>query len=182
VGTYKLADKFLLKVFRVDDALLVRATGQGPIPIFPICAQRIFRQSGQSQRQLHARSERRRQRTCAAPERRRSAPKLSASEVPPEPQEIAFDAITSGDVAGKYQLDSGDMLDVALKGDHLEAQLTGQPAVPIFPSGKDKFFTRSSTRNSSSNAMGTERSSRRFCTKAGAICGRPALRAMMISA
>jgi hypothetical protein len=27
-----------------------------------------------------------------------------------------------------------------LKGDHLEAQLTGQPAAPIYASAKDKFF------------------------------------------
>jgi hypothetical protein len=70
----------------------------------------------------------------------RSAPKLSASEVPAEPQEIAFDAVTSGDVAGKYQLNSGDILDVALKGDHLEAQITGQGTLPIFASGRDRFF------------------------------------------
>jgi serine-type D-Ala-D-Ala carboxypeptidase/endopeptidase len=31
-GTYKLADKFLLKVFRTNDVLFVQATGQGAIP------------------------------------------------------------------------------------------------------------------------------------------------------
>ncbi len=140
VGTYKLADKFLLKVFRMDDALFVRATGQGPIPIFPSAPNEFFakavRASASFTRDpngvvnglvLHQNGD-------------RSAPKLSASEVPPEPQEIAFDAITSGDDTGKYQFNSGDILDVALKSDHLEAQLTGQAAVPIFPSAKDKFF------------------------------------------
>ena len=42
VGTYKLADKFLLKVFRVGDALFIRATGQGPIPIFPSAPNEFF--------------------------------------------------------------------------------------------------------------------------------------------
>jgi len=32
------------------------------------------------------------------------------------------------------------VFDVALKSDHLEAQLTGQAAFPIFASAKDKFF------------------------------------------
>jgi hypothetical protein len=32
------------------------------------------------------------------------------------------------------------VLDVALKGDHLEAQITGQGTLPIFASGRDKFF------------------------------------------
>jgi serine-type D-Ala-D-Ala carboxypeptidase/endopeptidase len=70
----------------------------------------------------------------------RSAPKLSASELPPEPHEIAFDAAASGDYVGKYQFDFGAVLDVVLKSDHLEAQLTGQAAFPIFASAKDKFF------------------------------------------
>ena len=42
VGTYKVTDKFLLKVFRVNDALFVRATGQGPIPIFPSAPNEFF--------------------------------------------------------------------------------------------------------------------------------------------
>lgn len=71
-----------------------------------------------------------------------TARKLSMSELPPEPREIAFDAATSGDYVGKHQFDFGAVLDVALKGDHLEAQLTGQPAFPIFASSKDKFFYR----------------------------------------
>jgi CubicO group peptidase (beta-lactamase class C family) len=140
VGTYKLADKFLLKVFRVNNALFVRATGQGPIPIFPSAPNEFFAKAVRANASfmrdpngvvnglvLHQNGD-------------RSAPKLSVSEVPPEPREIAFDAAASGDVAGRYRFDSGDVLDVTLKGDHLEAQITGQGALPIFASGKDKFF------------------------------------------
>jgi D-alanyl-D-alanine-carboxypeptidase/D-alanyl-D-alanine-endopeptidase len=139
VGTYKLADKFFLKIIRVDDALFVRATGQGPIPIFPSAPNEFFakavRASASFTRDpngvvnglvLHQNGD-------------RSAPKLSASEIPPEPQEIAFDAATSGDYVGKYQFDFG-VLDVTLKSDHLEAQVTGEGALPVFASGKDKFF------------------------------------------
>jgi hypothetical protein len=32
------------------------------------------------------------------------------------------------------------VLDVALKGDHLDAQLTGQVALPVFASARDRFF------------------------------------------
>jgi hypothetical protein len=140
VGTYKLADKFLLKIFRVNDGLFVRATGQGPIPIFPSAPNEFFakavRASASFTRNLdgvvtglvlHQNGD-------------RSAPKLSASEIPPEPQEVALDAATSGEYLGTYQFDFGLMLDVALKGDHLEAQVTGQGALPIFASSKDKFF------------------------------------------
>jgi D-alanyl-D-alanine-carboxypeptidase/D-alanyl-D-alanine-endopeptidase len=69
----------------------------------------------------------------------RTVRKLSASELPPEFKEIAFDAAASGDYIGKYQFNFG-VLDVVLRSDHLEAQLTGQAAFPIFASGKDKFF------------------------------------------
>lgn len=140
VGTYKLSDKFLLKVFRGNDGLYAQATGQGSIPIFPSAPDEFFakavRASASFTRDpngvvnglvLHQNGD-------------HTAPKLSASELPPEPQAIAFDAATSGDYVGKYQFDFGALLDVALKNDHLEAQLTGQASLPIFESSKDRFF------------------------------------------
>jgi serine-type D-Ala-D-Ala carboxypeptidase/endopeptidase len=140
VGTYKLADKFLLKVFRMNDGLFARATGQDAFPIFPSAPNEFFAHvAGISMSftrdpngvatalVLHQNGD-------------RAAPKLSASELPPEPQEIELDAATLGGYVGKYQFDFGAELDVALKSDHLEAQLTGQPAIPIFASAKDKFF------------------------------------------
>jgi D-alanyl-D-alanine-carboxypeptidase/D-alanyl-D-alanine-endopeptidase len=75
VGTYKVTDKFLLKILRMNDGLFVQATGQRPDRHFPIRARRIFCQSCPSQRQLHARSEWFGRRTCAAPERRPHGPK-----------------------------------------------------------------------------------------------------------
>jgi D-alanyl-D-alanine-carboxypeptidase/D-alanyl-D-alanine-endopeptidase len=140
VGTYKLPDKLLLKVFRTNDGLFAKVTGQAAIPIFPSAPNEFFARAARASASftrdpngvvnglvLHQNGD-------------HAAPKLSASELPPEPQEIAFDAATSGDYVGKYQFDFGAVLDVALKSDHLEAQLTGQAAVPIFARAKDKFF------------------------------------------
>jgi serine-type D-Ala-D-Ala carboxypeptidase/endopeptidase len=42
VGTYKLADKFLLKVFRMNDVLFTQATGKGAIPILPFAPNEFF--------------------------------------------------------------------------------------------------------------------------------------------
>jgi serine-type D-Ala-D-Ala carboxypeptidase/endopeptidase len=141
VGTYKLADKFLL-VFRMNNGLFARATGQDMIPIFPSAPNEFFAKivaisisftrdpdglvSGLV---LHQNGD-------------RTAPKLSASELPPELLEISLDAATLGDYVGKYQLNPGAVVDLALKGDHLESQITGQPAFPIFASTKDKFFLK----------------------------------------
>jgi serine-type D-Ala-D-Ala carboxypeptidase/endopeptidase len=140
VGTYKLADNFLPRVFRMNDMFFAQSTGHDALPIFPYASNGFFAKvAGISMSftrdpkdvvnglVLHQNGD-------------RTAPKLSASELPPEAKEIELDAATLGDCVGKYQFDLGAVLDVALKGDHLEAQLTGQPAVPIFASGKDKFF------------------------------------------
>jgi serine-type D-Ala-D-Ala carboxypeptidase/endopeptidase len=42
VGTHKLADDFLLKVFRSSDELFAQATGQGTFPIFPSAVDEFF--------------------------------------------------------------------------------------------------------------------------------------------
>jgi len=141
VGTYqlKLADNFFLQVFRMDDGLFARATGQDAFPIFPSAANEFFAKvagiSISFKRDpkgvvnglvLHQNGD-------------HEAPKLNASELPPELREIALDAAALGEYVGKYRFSFG-ILDVALKSGHLEAQLTGQPAVPIFANAKDKFF------------------------------------------
>ena len=140
VGTYKLADKFLLNVFRMNGGLFARATGQGAIPIFPSAPNEFFAKVVQASISftrdpngvvnglvLHQNGD-------------RAAPKLSASELPPELKEIALDAAALGDYVGTYRFDFGAIFDVTFKSDHLEAQLTGQAAFPIFASATDKFF------------------------------------------
>ena len=139
VGTYRLADKFVLQVFRMNDELFVRATGQNAIPIFPSATDEFFAKvagisisfmrnpnGAVNELVLHQNGD-------------RSAPKLSASELPAELREIDLDATTLGEYVGKYQFSFG-VLDVTRESDHLDAQLTGQSAFPIFANAKDKFF------------------------------------------
>ncbi len=139
-GTYKLADKFLLDVFRMDDGLYARATGQNAIPIFPSAPNEFFaRVAGISISftrdpdgvvtglVLHQNGD-------------HTAPKLSAAELPPELREIVLDAAVLSDYAGKYRLSATLVIDFALRGDHLETQLTGQPAFPVYANAKDRFL------------------------------------------
>jgi D-alanyl-D-alanine-carboxypeptidase/D-alanyl-D-alanine-endopeptidase len=139
VGTFKLGTNFLLKVFRMKDGLYARATGQSAIPIFPSAPNEFFARVGGISLSftrdaagavtgltLHQNGD-------------HAGSKLSPSELPPEPHEIALDTATLGDYTGRYQFDFA-RLDVLLEGDHLEARLTGQPAFPIFASGRDAFF------------------------------------------
>jgi serine-type D-Ala-D-Ala carboxypeptidase/endopeptidase len=141
VGTYKLGDKSLLKIFRINDGLFAQLTGQGQVAIFPSAPNEFFARAVRASASFTRNPDGAVNGLVLHQNGDRTAPKLSASEIPPEPQEIAFDAATSGDYVGKYQFDFG-ILDVALKGDHLEAQLTGQSALPVFASSKDKFFYR----------------------------------------
>jgi serine-type D-Ala-D-Ala carboxypeptidase/endopeptidase len=151
VGTYKLVNKFLL-VFRMNGGLFVRATGQYAIPVFPYAPNEFFAKivgisisfirdadSVVSGLVLHQNGL-----VAQIPglEGDRTAPKLSASELPPELQEIEVDAAALDDYVGRYQLNSDAVVDFALKDDHLESQITGQPAFPIFGRAKDQFFLK----------------------------------------
>jgi CubicO group peptidase (beta-lactamase class C family) len=140
VGTYRLPDKLLLKIFRVNDGLFAQLTGQGPIAIFPSAPNEFFAKAVRASASFTRDSNGVVNGLVLHQNGDHAAPKLSAPELPPELKEIAFDAATSGDYVGQYQFDFGAVLDVALKSDHLEAQVTGQGALPIFESGKDKFF------------------------------------------
>jgi serine-type D-Ala-D-Ala carboxypeptidase/endopeptidase len=149
-GNYKLADKSMLMVFRINDGLFARATGQdafpvypsAPFPLYPSAPYEVFdklfgisisftRDSKGVVRGLilHQNGD-------------RVAPKLSPSEVPAKFREIVLDAATLVDYIGKYRLDFGAVVDFALKGDRLETQITGQPAFQVYASAKDKFFLK----------------------------------------
>jgi CubicO group peptidase (beta-lactamase class C family) len=135
-GTYKLADNFMLKVFRVNEGLFAQATGQGEFPIFASAPDEFFAKvSGISISftrdpagavtglVLHQKGD-------------HVAPKQTGME----PKVIPLDATTLGDYTGKYGFNFGAALDVTLKSGRLEAQLTGQNAFPIFASARDRFF------------------------------------------
>jgi serine-type D-Ala-D-Ala carboxypeptidase/endopeptidase len=140
VGTYKLADNFLLKIFREGDRVYGQATGQGPFQIFPSAANEFFAkivgikisftrdEKGQvNGLVLHQNGD-------------HPAPKLSAAEAPPAPKETALNPASLPDYVGQYQFDFGGVLEVTLKDTQLQAQLTGQPVVSIYASAADKFF------------------------------------------
>jgi hypothetical protein len=63
-------------------------------------------------------------------------------EMKPRPKyeiDESVDPTTFAAYVGRYDI-MGAVLEVALEGDQLMAQLTGQPRFPIFPMGGDRFF------------------------------------------
>jgi CubicO group peptidase (beta-lactamase class C family) len=139
-GTYKLADKFLLTVFRMNDGLFARATAQDAFPIFPSAPDEFFAKVAGITISFTRDANGRVNGLVLHQNGDRAAPKLSAAELPPELREIPLDPATLDDYVGKYRFDFGAVLDVALTSGHLEAQLTGQSFLPIYASAKDKFF------------------------------------------
>jgi len=134
LGHYKLADNFIISVFRTDHQLYALATGQGAIPIFPSAPNEFFaRISGISATFtrdakgavnaliLHQNGD-------------KTAPRMA------DAMSVALDAATLAGYTGKYQLAPGAILDVTVQKDELFVQLTGQPAFPVYASAKDHFF------------------------------------------
>lgn len=143
VGQYQLAPGFILTIMRQGDQLLAQATGQGAFPIFPSATDRFFAKITD----IHIAFERGgdgkvrslvlRQNGHDAP-----APKLDAAAAAKVGghHAIQLDAATLRQYVGRYQLAPGVVFDITLKGSQLSAQLTGQPAIPVYPSAKDEFY------------------------------------------
>ncbi len=62
--------------------------------------------------------------------------------LPSERKEVAVPVTTLARYVGVYQIAPKFALTIALQGDHLVTQATGQPPVPIFASSPTRFFAR----------------------------------------
>ncbi|MGH8226109.1 MAG: serine hydrolase [Gammaproteobacteria bacterium] len=142
VGYYQLAPHFLLVVFRSGNQLYTQATGQGALPIYPRAQDEFFAKianigisfthgkNGEVDGlMLHQHGD-----TPAAKVDAATAAAAIGKTIAP------LDAATLGDYVGHYQLTPDSVFNVTLKGGQLYAQLTGQGALPIYPSAKDQFF------------------------------------------
>lgn len=140
VGTYKLKEGFLLKIFREGGQFYAQATGQGAFPIYPFAPNEFFANVASiaisfsrdahgavTALTLHQNGD-------------RVAPKMTAAELPKESKAIQLDAATLKSYEGKYQLAPGIVFDVTVKDNQLFAQLTGQWAFAVYGSARDKFF------------------------------------------
>lgn len=141
VGARQLAPGFVLTVVRDGDQLNGRATGQGAFAIFPGAADRFFarvaaitidfKRNGTGRvtsLALH-------QNGHDSPAERRDA---AAVEKASGHEAVQLDAATLRQYVGHYRLAQGMVFDIKLEHGQLSAQLTGQPAWPVYPSAKDE--------------------------------------------
>lgn len=134
VGSYKLADKFIIRVFRVNDQLLAQATGQGAFPIFPTAPNEFFAKIASISISFTRDAKGTVNGLVLHQNGDRAAPRLRD-----EPT-AQLNAKTLASYVGEYRFSPAAVFDITLTGDQLSAQLTGQPAIPVYASAKDEFF------------------------------------------
>ena len=144
VGSYRLAPHFIVTVFRLRHELMIQATGQGPVPVFPSARNEFFakianigisfrrdKQGHVSGLVLHQHGD-------------HPAPRISAAEaarsISGKPA-VKLPVSTLKAYLGHYRLKSGRQIDVTLEGGQLYARLTDASAFPIYAGKKDQFHT-----------------------------------------
>ena len=143
VGTYEFAPGINLMVRLVEgDQLTVQLTGQGQLPMFAESETKYFLKIVDAQVEFvkdasgavtHA--------VLHQNGRDQKASRTSATVAPsPQHKEITVPVSTLSSYVGTYQLRPNAVLTVTLDGDHLMAQLTGQPNFPIFAESETLFF------------------------------------------
>jgi len=144
VGSYQLAPGFILNVSREGDRFMTRATGQGPVEIFPesdhdffakvVNAQITFVTNSQGQATeliLHQGG------------RDQHAPRVegAAAEVK-EHKQVQVNAKIWEGYVGNYQLAPNFSIAITREGDHLFEQATSQPKLEIFPESDKDYFLK----------------------------------------
>jgi len=144
VGTYDVAPGVTLAIRLDGDHLTAQLTGQGQLPLFAESETTFFRKVVDAQVEFvtdakgavtHA--------VMHQNGRDREVPRTSATAPPPPEQqhkEITVPVSTLSKYTGTYEMRPNVQLTVTLDGDHLMAQLTGQPAFPIFAASETLFF------------------------------------------
>ena len=146
VGRYQLAPGFILTVTRDGDALWIQATGQGKAQVYPksrdeffyqvVDAQVSFGRDGQGKVDhlvLHQGG--------ADQKAAKLAPGQDQAQFGPAESMTLPEEVLERYV-GRYQLAPSVVLTVTREGQHLYAQVTGQPRFEVFASSETEFFWR----------------------------------------
>lgn len=143
-GAYRLSPKMLLTVFRENDHLVVRATGQGALPFYASDKDEFFTSIGDIRISFKHDAQGKVDALVLHQHGDHTAPKLSIAEVDAlrGNKEIAIDPATLGSYAGRYQLAPNAIFVVTVQNGQLMVKLGDQPTFPVYPSAHDTFFYR----------------------------------------
>ena len=142
VGTYEVAPGVNMLMRLVGDHLTTQLGGQRQIPVFAESETKFFLKVVDAQVEFftdasgavtHA--------VMYQNGGERRARRISGTVAEPSPRkEMALPTSTLARYVGKYQMPSNAELSVTLEGTQLMAQLTGQPAFPVFAESETLFF------------------------------------------
>jgi len=142
VGTYELAPGVNMMMRLTGDRLTTQVTGQQAFPVFAESETKFFLKVVDAQVEFfmdpsgtvtHA--------VMYQNGRERKVPRTSATVAePPQRKELTLAAGTLARYVGTYQMPGSAEMSVTLDGTQLKAQLTGQPAFPIFAESETLFF------------------------------------------
>jgi CubicO group peptidase (beta-lactamase class C family) len=140
VGTYTAKGLGSFTVTLQGDTLDVQLTGQPAAPVFPSGKDEFFYKVVDAQITFNRDAAG----NVASLVLHQNGQTVSAFRgVPPAsafPPSVSLTPAQLQEYAGTYTANSVGTFTVALHGDTLDVQLTGQPAAPVFPSAKDEFF------------------------------------------
>ncbi len=142
VGTYEVAPGVNMMMRLVGDRLTTQLTGQQQIPAFAESETKFFLKVVDAQVEFfmdpsgtvtHA--------VMYQNGRERKVPRTSATVAePPQRKEMTLAASSLSRYVGTYQMPGSAEMSITLDGTQLKAQLTGQPAFPIFAESETLFF------------------------------------------
>lgn len=143
-GTYRLSPAMLLNVFRADDKLVVRATGQGAIPFYASAKDEFFAGIGDIRISFKRDAQGKVDTLVLHQHGDRIAPKLSTAEADAlrGNKEVAIDPAILRSYSGRYQLAPHAIFVVTVQNGQLMVKLGDQPSFPVYASARDKFFYR----------------------------------------
>ena len=139
VGVYELAPGAKLSVTLAGKQLSTQLTGQPRIEIYPSSPTVFFLKVVPAELTFGADGKQ----VTLKQNGRETVARRIADTVPapaPPPKEISLSAQALQGFVGRYQLAPNFILTITQEGARLSAQATGQPSVPIYPSGPKDFF------------------------------------------
>jgi len=139
VGVYAIDPAVRFTLLRRGDGLIARLTGQPFAPIFASAKDEFFYKVADAQLSFQ-RDASGKIKSLTLHQNGRDLPAVREDGPPPR---IEFpDAATLAEYAGEYdfgQFQPGAKFTVGTMDETLTVQLTGQPPIPVFATGKDRF-------------------------------------------
>jgi serine-type D-Ala-D-Ala carboxypeptidase/endopeptidase len=143
-GTYRLSPTMLLKVFPVNNQLVMQATGQAALPFYASAKDEFFTGVGDIRVSFKHDAQGKVDSLVLHQHGDHVAPKLSTAEADALSgnKQVTIDSATLGNYVGRYQLAPNAIFVVTVENGQLLAKLGDQPSFPVYASARDKFFYR----------------------------------------